>query len=83
MNWWDSLQNFIYVVMGAIVGAFVLLIRKVLTNDTEIKMLKAEIKQRNEHQEEKDAEIHAQLAEIRSDIKRLIRQDTSEYRNNN
>lgn len=83
MNWWDSLQNFIYVVMGAIVGAFVLLIRKVLTNDTEIKMLKAEIKQRNEHQEEKDAEINAQLTEIRSDIKRLIRQDTSEYRNNN
>jgi len=94
LNWWDSLQNFIYVVMGAIVGAFVLLIRKVLTNDTEIKMLKAEIRQRNEyleeadmkrtkHREEKDAEIHAQLAEIRSDIKRLIRQDTSEYRNNN
>lgn len=83
LNWWDSLQNFIYVVMGAIVGAFVLLIRKVLTNDTEIKMLKAEIKQRNEHREEKDAEMNAQLAEIRSDIKRLIRQDTSEYRNNN
>ena len=83
MNWWDSLQNFIYVVMGAIVGAFVLLIRKVLTNDTEIRMLKAEIKQRNEYQEEKDAEMNAQLAEIRSDIKRLIRQDTSEYRNNN
>lgn len=83
LNWWDSLQNFIYVVMGAIVGAFVLLIRKVLTNDTEIRMLKAEIKQRNEHREEKDAEINAQLTEIRSDIKRLIRQDTSEYRNNN
>ena len=83
LNWWDSLQNFIYVVMGAIVGAFVLLIRKVLTNDTEIRMLKAEIKQRNEHREEKDAEINAQLTEIRSDIKRLIRQDTSDYRNNN
>lgn len=80
LNWWDSLQNFIYVVMGAIVGAFVLLIRKVLTNDTEIRMLKADIKQRNEHREERDAELNAQLTEIRSDIKRLIRQDTSEYR---
>lgn len=83
MDWWTSLQNFIYVVMGAIVGAFVLLIRKVLTNDTEIKLLKAEIQQRNEYREEKDEEFNNQLREIRADVKRLIRQDTSEYRSNN
>jgi uncharacterized membrane protein (DUF106 family) len=83
MDWWTSLQNFIYVVMGAIVGAFVLLIRKVLTNDTEIKLLKAEIKQRNDYREEKDEEFNEQLKEIRADVKRLIRQDTSEYRSNN
>ncbi len=83
MDWWTSLQNFIYVIMGAIVGAFVLLIRKVLTNDTEIKLLKAEIAQRNEYRERKDEEFDEQLKEIRSDVKRLIRQDTSEYRSNN
>jgi len=83
MDWWTSLQNFIYVIMGAIVGAFVLLIRKVLTNDTEIKLLKAEIAQRNEYREQKDEEFNEQLKEIRSDVKRLIRQDTSEYRSNN
>lgn len=83
MDWWTSLQNFIYVIMGAIVGAFVLLIRKVLTNDTEIKLLKAEINQRNEYREQKDEEFNNQLREIRSDVKRLIRQDTSEYRSNN
>ncbi len=83
MDWWTSLQNFIYVVMGAIVGAFVLLIRKVLTNDTEIKLLKAEIQQRNAYRQEKDEEFEEQLKEIKSDVKRLIRQDTSEYRSNN
>lgn len=83
MDWWASLQNFIYVIMGAIVGAFVLLIRKVLTNDTEIKLLKAEINQRNGYRAQKDEEFNSQLSEIRSDIKRLIRQDTSEYRKNN
>lgn len=83
MDWWASLQNFIYVIMGSIVGAFVILIRKVLTNDTEIKLLKAEIAQRNEYREQKDEQFDSQLKEIRSDIKRLIRQDTSEYRNSN
>ncbi len=83
MDWWASLQNFIYVIMGSIVGAFVILIRKVLTNDTEIKLLKAEIAQRNEYREQKDEQFDNQLKEIRSDIKRLIRQDTPEYRNSN
>ncbi len=83
MDWWTSLNNLIYVVTGAVVGAFVLLIRKVLTNDTQIKLLQSEIKQRNEYREEKDEEFNYQLKEIRADVKRLIRQDTSEYRSNN
>lgn len=83
MDWWTQLNNFIYVVMGAIVGAFVLLVRKILTNEKEIELLKAEIKQRNENREKYDenlsrelaenrADINAQLSEIRHDVKNLL-----------
>jgi uncharacterized membrane protein (DUF106 family) len=82
MNWWDSLNNFIYIVMGAVAGAVAFLVRKVLTNDKQIALLEAEIKQRNEARMERDENLDNQLSEIRSDIKRLIRQDISDYRNN-
>lgn len=83
LDWWIQLNNFIYVVMGAIVGAFVLLIRKIFTNEKQLELLKAEIKQRNESRKEYDdnlsrelAEnrnnIDKQLAEIRHDIKNLL-----------
>lgn len=81
MNWWESLNNFIYIVMGAVAGAVAFLVRKVLTNDKQIALLEAEIKQRNETRIERDENLDNQLSEIRSDIKRLIRQDTSDYRN--
>jgi len=69
--------------MGAIVGAFVLLVRKIFTNERQIELLKAEIKQRNETREKYDANlskeltenrtnIDSQLAEIRHDIKNLL-----------
>lgn len=82
MNWWESLNNFIYIVMGAVAGAVAFLVRKVLTNDKQIALLEAEIKQRNEARLERDSHLDDQLTEIRTDIKRLIRQDTSDYRNN-
>ena len=82
-SWWTQLNNFLYIVMGSVVGAFVLLIRKVFTNEKEIELLKAEIKQRNEARRELDEKlkdelaenrdnINSQLSEIRHDIKNLL-----------
>lgn len=82
-DWWTQLNSLIYIVMGAIVGAFVLLVRKIFTNERKIELLEAEIKQRNENREKHDAnlskelaenrdDINKQLAEIRHDIKNLL-----------
>ena len=82
-SWWTQLNNFLYIVMGSVVGAFVLLIREVFTNEKEIELLKAEIKQQNETRKDLDEklrielsenreDIDTQLAEIRHDIKNLL-----------
>lgn len=82
-SWWTQLNNFLYIVMGSVVGAFVLLIRKVFTNEKKIELLKAEIKQQNETRKDLDEKlrielsenrenIDTQLAEIRHDIKNLL-----------
>lgn len=81
MNWWESLNNFIYIVMGAVAGAVAFLVRKVLTNDKQIALLEAEIKQRNETRIERDNNLDDQLSEIRTDIKRLIGKMTNDYKN--
>lgn len=81
MNWWESLNNFIYIVMGAVAGAVAFLVRKVLTNDKQIALLEAEIKQRNETRIERDNNLDDQLSEIRMDIKRLIGKMTNDYKN--
>ena len=82
MDWWASLNNFLYVVMGALVGAITFLVRKVLTNDKEIALLKKDLEQRNEQRKERDDIINDQLSEIRSDIKRLIGKMNFDYNNN-
>ena len=81
MNWWESLNNFIYIVMGAVAGAVAFLVRKVLTNDKQIALLEAEIKQRNETRIERDNNLDDQLSEIRTDIKHLIGKMTNDYKN--
>jgi hypothetical protein len=81
MNWWESLNNLIYIVMGAVAGAVAFLVRKVLTNDKQIALLEAEIKQRNETRIERDNNLDDQLSEIRTDIKRLIGKMTNDYNN--
>lgn len=81
MNWWESLNNFIYIVMGAVAGAVAFLVRKVLTNDKQIALLEAEIKQRNETRIERDENLDNQLSEIRSDIKHLIGKMTNDIQN--
>lgn len=81
MDWWTQLNNFIYVVMGAIVGAFVLLVRKILTNEKKIELLEAEIKQRNESREKYDANLSRELAENREDINEQLSEIRHDIKN--
>lgn len=81
MDWWTQLNNFIYVVMGAIVGALVLLVRKILTNEKKIELLEAEIKQRNESREKYDANLSRELAENREDINEQLSEIRHDIKN--
>lgn len=81
MDWWTQLNNFIYVVMGAIVGAFVLLVRKILTNEKKIELLEVEIKQRNESREKYDANLSRELAENREDINEQLSEIRHDIKN--
>lgn len=82
MDWWASLNNLIYVVTGTLAGAIAFLVRKVLTNDKEIALLKNSLEQRNEQRKERDDIINDQLVEIRTDIKKLIGKMNFDYNNN-
>lgn len=82
MDWWASLNNLIYVVTGTLAGAIAFLVRKVLTNDKEIALLKSNLEQRNEQRKERDDIINDQLVEIRTDIKKLIGKMNFDYNNN-
>lgn len=73
VDWWAQLNNAIYALVAAVIGAFVVLIRKVLTNEKQIALLKAEIAQRNEYRMEKDEEVNDQLTELRNDVKDILR----------
>ncbi len=72
-DWWAQLNNAVYAIVAAIIGAFVILVRKVLTNEKQVALLKAEIAQRNEYREEQDRDFKAQLSELRSDVKDILK----------
>jgi len=80
-DWWKQLDNFIYVVMGAIVGAFVLLVRKIFTNERKIELLEAEIKQRNESRKDYDENLSRELAENREDINKQLSEIRHDIKN--
>jgi hypothetical protein len=69
MDWLNGLYT---AIVAAVVGAFSLLVRKILTSEKKIEVLEKEIATRNEYRLLKDIEINDALDEIRSDIKLLI-----------
>lgn len=77
MDWLNGIYT---AVVTAVVGAFVVLIRKILTNEKKIALLEKEIATRNEYRLVKDNEINGALDEIRSDIKLLIGKMTRDIR---
>lgn len=73
VDWWAQVNNLIYAIVTAVIAAFVVLIRKVLTNEKQIALLKQEIAQRNEYREEQDKVFRTELAELRSDVKDILK----------
>lgn len=73
VDWWTHLNNLIYAIVTALVGAFVLLVRKILTNEKQIALLKQEIVDRNRHREENDKRVDNILTELRNDVKDLLK----------
>lgn len=71
-DWISEINVWLYGLASACVGAIIVLVRKIHTNEKQIEMLKQEIATREEFRRERDNEIKGQLAELRSDIKALM-----------
>jgi hypothetical protein len=71
-EWIGEVNTWLYGIASAAVGAVVVLIRKINTNEKQIELLKQEIATREEFRRERDNEIKGQLSELRSDVKVLM-----------
>ena len=71
-DWISEINTWLYGIASGAVGAVIVLIRKINTNEKQIDLLKAEIATREEFRRERDEEIKGQLAELRSDVKALM-----------
>lgn len=69
---WEDLNMYLYGLLSALATAIIVLVRKVLTNERAIEMLKKEIEIREGHNRCEFDTISNNLTEIRSDIKQLI-----------
>lgn len=70
---WTNLNMWVYGFITALIGGCVILIRKVLTNERQIDLLKQQLDITNQYRKERDEKMEHQLTEIRSDIKALIK----------
>jgi hypothetical protein len=71
-EWISEINTWAYGIATAIgAGAFAL-VRKIITNERQIDLLKAEITVREEYRKQRDEAINAQLSEIRDDVKQLM-----------
>lgn len=73
IDWWAQVNNAIYAIVAAVITAFAVLIRKVLTNEKQISILKAEIETRNQYRLEADARVNVALDELRTDVKDILK----------
>lgn len=69
---WEDLNMYVYGVISALATGVVLLVRKVITNERQIDLLRQEITLRNETYQEANKEMKEQLSEIRADVKQLM-----------
>ena len=73
MNWSD-LNTWLYGVASALAGFVFVLIRKVLTNEKQVELLKQQLTLQEESRKERDNYIQSQLSELRTDVKILMRE---------
>lgn len=71
-EWFGEINTWLYGIASGAVGAVIVLVRKINTNEKQIDLLKQEIATREEFRKERDEEIKGQLAELRSDVKALM-----------
>lgn len=72
---WDNLNAWLYGIASALAGFVVLLIRKVLTNERQLELLKQQLNIQEENRKERDSQIQSQLSELRTDIKIIMREE--------
>lgn len=72
---WNNLNVWLYGIAMALLGGIVYLIRRVFTNQAEMKLLQQRLELYEHYRKEQTAEITNQLIEIRTDIKALMRKD--------
>ena len=71
-EWFGEINTWLYGIASSLVGATIILVRKINTNEKQIDLLKQEIATREGFRKERDEELRGQLAEIRSDVKALM-----------
>lgn len=72
MSWSDISAWLLWAVAGIVTG-IIILVRRIFTNERQIELLKQEMLNREKYRIETDARIAAQLLELRTDIKTLMR----------
>lgn len=72
---WEDISVYLYGVISTLATAVVILVRKVLTNEKQLELLKQEITLREQHNKEVRDKIDSSLTEIRTDIKLLMGKD--------
>lgn len=70
---WLDINVWLYGVVSGLIAAIVILIRKVLTNEKQIDLLRQTLSDREVYRKERDERLDDQLSEIRNDIKALMR----------
>ena len=71
---WDNMNIYIYGLLTALFTGILMLIRKVLTNERQIELLKQHINQQEAFSLERNTDIKNQLSEIRDDVKQLMKE---------
>lgn len=74
MTGWENFNVYIYGLLSALFTGILLLVRKVITNEKQIELLKQHIAQQETFNQQRNQDIKDQLIEIRSDVKQLMKE---------
>lgn len=70
---WEDINSWLLAIASGAASMTIILIRKMNTNEKKIALLEQEIATRESYRRDRDEEFRDQLAELRSDVKSLIR----------